>query len=62
MNLNRGVPTFLAYCEKKSLGNISLIQPGYVPLDGLCLEFFRDFYYFLGGGGGLWGKSFIGNI
>ena len=35
------------------------IQPGYVPLDGLYLDFFQDFFFFLGG---LWGKSFIGNI
>ena len=60
MNLNRGVPTFLAYCEKKSLGNISLIQPGYVPLDGPCLEFFRDFSNVFKRR--MWGKSFIGNI
>ena len=36
------------------------IQPGYVPLDGLCLEFFGDFSDFFEGG--LLGKSFIGNI
>ena len=42
MDLKKEVTTLFAYCEK-------LIW-GYVPLDGLCLEFFPDFSNFFCGG------------
>ena len=60
MDLNFRVPTLFAYCEKNCL-DFFKNQPGYVPLDGLCFGFFRDFSdFFLKGG--LWGKSCRGNI
>ena len=49
MDLNKGVPTLFAYCEKTDLEIFLYIQAGYVPLDGLCLDFFRDFYDFFRG-------------
>ena len=60
MDLNKEVPTLFAHCKKTDLENVLKIQPGYVPLDGLCLEFFRDFSHF--SEEGLWDKSFIVNI
>ena len=36
---------------KTDLENFLWIRAGYVPLDGLCLEFFRDFWFFFFGGG-----------
>ena len=43
MDLNKGVPTLFAYCENPIWNFFFLIQPGYMPLDGLCLAFFQDF-------------------
>ena len=40
----RYLPFVKNWSGKKNL----YIQEGYVPLDGLCLEFFRDFFVFLG--------------
>ena len=47
MDLNTGVPTLIAYCEKIYPETFLELQPGYVPLDGLCLDVFFSGFFFL---------------
>ena len=47
----KGFRRLCEYCEKKILEFFLSIQPGYVALHGLCLEFFFPwvFWFYLGG-------------
>ena len=46
-DLNNRVPTLFAHCEKNDLEIFLYIKAEYVPLNGLCLDFFRDFIFFI---------------
>ena len=62
MDLNKGVPKLFAYWEKLIWKIILYIQLEYVPLDGFCLEFFRDFsdfFFFFFFGGGICGANHL---
>ena len=59
MDLNKGVPTLFAYCEKTDLDFFFKFNQGGT-LGWPLLGIFSGFFFFLEGG--LWGKSFIGNI
>ena len=61
MDVNKGVPTLFANCEKLIWNFFIKIQPGYIPLDGLCLGFLAELKK-KKIEGDLWGKSFIGNV
>ena len=60
MDLNKGVPTLVAYCEKLMWKFFLKFKQGTCPCMAFAWNFFQDFSDFFEGG--LWGKSFIGNI
>ena len=61
MDLKKGVPKLFAYYEKLILKFFFKFNQGSCPLLVFIWIFFSDFFL-KGGGEGLWGKSFIGNI
>ena len=60
MDLNKGVPTLFAYCEKLIWKIFFKFKQGTCPWMAFAWNFFGIFMIFFQGG--LWGKSFIGNI